>query len=275
MFYLIRNLFCYENNKKTLKSSKLTIMCKNQEVLIEDKDIIFIIKYFELALSKEELFVFEERMHQDLEFYKKVKLYEKSNAVVVQKIQTQKEYNRIKEWNFLVMSYQQKKSKEIQWKWIGGMAAMFVLLFFSWKISNMSALKELALEEAWNKKIGLDYTMIRGDKDDDLDMVIYTAYIEYENKQYELAIDAIDSFDSSMRYYEDALLIKGLAYYRLGQPNKALRIMELLSGYPTQKKAKVALWYQGLIYLNQGNIQKAKEFLELSNTFDSEIRLKK
>ncbi|WP_158250463.1 tol-pal system YbgF family protein [Aquimarina sp. I32.4] len=250
-------------------------MCKNQEVLIEDKDIIFIIKYFELALSKEELFVFEERMHQDLEFYKKVKLYEKSNAVVVQKIQTQKEYNRIKEWNFLVMSYQQKKSKEIQWKWIGGMAAMFVLLFFSWKISNMSALKELALEEAWNKKIGLDYTMIRGDKDDDLDMVIYTAYIEYENKQYELAIDAIDSFDSSMRYYEDALLIKGLAYYRLGQPNKALRIMELLSGYPTQKKAKVALWYQGLIYLNQGNIQKAKEFLELSNTFDSEIRLKK
>ncbi|WP_159090701.1 tetratricopeptide repeat protein [Aquimarina aquimarini] len=250
-------------------------MCKNQEILIQDNDIISIMKYFDLALSNEELFVFEERMHQDIEFCKKVRLYEKSNAVVVQKTQTQKEYNRLEEWNFLVINYQRQKSKEIRWKWIGGIAAMFVLLIFSWKVSKMSTLEKLALDKAWSKKIGLDYTMIRGNRNDHLDMIIYTAYKEYENKQYELAIDAIDSFDSSMRYYEDALLIKGLAYYRLGQPNKALRIMELLSGYTTQKKAKVALWYRGLIYLDQGKIKKAKEFLELSNTFDSEIRLKK
>ncbi|WP_108867210.1 tetratricopeptide repeat protein [Aquimarina aquimarini] len=240
----------------------------------EEKDIELIARYFDLALSGSELSVFEKRMSEDSQFLNKVELYGESNAFINKKYQTEEEISRAKKWDDLMYSDQKTKGKVIPWRWIGGIAAVFAVLFFGWQYTISEPDYEYASKEAWNKKIGLDYTQMRGESDDSLKTNIHKAYYKYTKQEYQEAIDILDHFDSSVLYYEDALLLQGLSYYKSRDTIKALKKLKTLSDYPTQKKAKVARWYMGLIYLDKKNIKKAKQFLKLPTNKDSVIRLK-
>ncbi|WP_103866065.1 tol-pal system YbgF family protein [Aquimarina sp. I32.4] len=242
----------------------------------EEKDIELIARYFDLALSESELSVFEKRMNEDSQFLTKIELYGEGNAFINKEYQTEEETSRTRKWNDLMFSDYKTKGKVIPWRWIGGIAAVFAVLFFGWQYTSTVSEPdhEYASKEAWNKQIGLDYSQMRGESGNSLKTNIHIAYYKYTKQEYEEVIDMLGHFDSSVLYYEDALLLQGLSYYKSRDTIKALKKLKILSDYPTQKKAKVARWYMGLIYLDKKNIKKAKQFLKLPTSKDSEIRLK-
>lgn len=242
-----------------------------------DKDIIYIERYFNLELSDEELVEFEKRIENDITFASKLYAYQESINLVESKYTSEIEKARLKGWKKIITK-NDKESKVIPlyWKWIAGVAASFLLLFFGWQYSQNTKQVDLAkiVEDSWDKKIGLDYRMVRTTNRDSLNIIILNAFDAYEDKEYGEAISILEHFTSTTIYYEDALLIKGLSQYRLGNVEQSLKVLETLSSFPSGKKAKVAQWYRGLIYLNLGDQKAAQEFLVLPNTNDQNIKLK-
>ncbi len=241
----------------------------------KEKDLTIILRYFDLDLSDEELLFFEKRMEEDEEFAQMVRIYRESEKTVNQAYQNSDDNARIQQWRAQIEANQKPKIKNTPWLWVGGIAAAIALLFFGLQINNTSKQDfKLAVKEAWNKNIGLDYKSMRNVEKDSLKSIILTAVDSYENGKYRIAIDALQHFNNTMYYYEDALLLKGLSYYKNGKLKKAILTLDTLANYPTQRKAKTAKWYQGLIYLELDQLDKAKEFITISNNGNSVIQLK-
>ncbi len=242
-----------------------------------DKDIEFIERFFNLELSEEELQVFEERIDTEPDFAAKLDTYKESIDLVEEKHATQNEKLRSNRWKqILIEKEKETKVININWKWIGGIAASLVLAFFGWQYTNHNQHQDLdvLIADSWSKNIGLDYRMMRSANQDSLQKIILTAFDAYEAKNYEEAIAVLEQFDSKTLYYEDALLIKALSLHKEGNTTNALETLKALSQFPTKKKAKVAEWYLGLIYLDLEDIEEAKKYLELPNNKNSEIKLK-
>ncbi len=241
-----------------------------------DKDIEYIEKFFNLELSEDELSVFETRLENEPEFAQKLKNYRLSVDLVEEKYTSDLEKVREEKWRAIVNEEKDPKIIKLNWKWIVGVAASFLLLFFGWQYTENTKQVDLAkiAQDSWDKKIGLDYRMMRTTNRDSLQQVIVNAYDAYEDKKFKDAITILEPFISTTIYYEDALLIKGLSHYRLGNVEQSLKTLETLSSFPSGKKSKEALWYQGLIYLDLGDKKAAQEFLVLPNTKDQNIKLK-
>lgn len=245
---------------------------KNQE-----KDIDLITRFFDLALSDQELIDFEIRLAKDDAFKQEVQAYREADFLVNETYQTSTEQVRTQKWkNLLDTDKNIKPLKNIPWKWIYSIAAGFILVFSirqlntTYQKPNMSQL----IGDSWNKKIGLDFSVNRGAKKDSLKQKISLAYDAYNDKNYQTTINVLNDYKTSMTYYEDVLLLKGLSNYKKGNVDIALKMLDTLANYPTGKNSKVAQWYQGLIFLEQGNVQAAKEFLQLPENNTQEIKLK-
>ncbi|WP_282089706.1 tetratricopeptide repeat protein [Aquimarina algiphila] len=241
-----------------------------------DKDIEYIEKFFNLELSEDELSVFEARLEKEPEFAQKLKNYRLSIDLVEKEYTSDTEKTREEKWRAIVKEEKDPKIIKLNWKWIVGLAASFLLLFFGWQyIENTKQLDLAALtQDSWDKKIGLDYRMMRTTNHDSLQIIILNAFDAYEDKEYGKAYSILEPFIPTTIYYEDALLIRALSQYRLGNVEQSLRTLDTLSSFPSGKKAKVALWYQGLIYLDLGEKKAAQEFLLLPKSKDQNIKLK-
>jgi len=242
-----------------------------------DKDIEYIERFFNLELSEEELRVFENRIETEPELAAKLDTYKESIDLVEKKHATDLEKIRLDQWKKTLLNKEKEtKTIPISWKWVGGIAASLVLVFFGWQYANHNQEQNLdtLVADSWNKNIGLDYLKMRTTNRDSLQGLILKAFDAYEAKNYKKAMFILEPFDSKTLYYEDALLIKGLSLYKTGNTTSALQSLKTLSEFPTKKKAKVALWYQGLIYLDLGDKKAAKKYLELPNNKNSEIKLK-
>ncbi len=241
-----------------------------------DKDIIYIERYFNLELSDEELVEFEERIESDPGFANKLDIYQESINLVEKKYTSNSEKIRLEKWRAITNEGKGSKTITLHWKWIAGIAASVVMAFFGWQYTSNTKQQSLATitQASWDKKIGLDYRMMRTTNRDSLQQVIINAFDAYEEEKFKDAIAILEPFVYTTLYYEDALLITGLSQYRAGNTADALKTLETLSKYPSGKKAKVALWYQGLIYLDLGDKKAAKKFLLLPNNQNVEIRLK-
>ncbi|GAA4277410.1 tetratricopeptide repeat protein [Aquimarina mytili] len=241
-----------------------------------DKDIEFIERFFNLELSDDELSVFEARIDVEPEFARKLDAYKESVDLVAQKYASSTDKDRIKDWQKLIDAKNNSRVIGLPWKWIGGIAASLVLIFYGWQYNKNMNQQDLAniIQESWDKKIGLDYRMMRTTNRDSLQQVIVTAFDAYEAQKYDKAISILEGFISNTLYYEDAMLIKGLSQYKAGNVTTALQTLETLSEYPSGKKAKSALWYQGLIYLDLGDKKAAKKFLLLPSDKNEEIKLR-
>ncbi|MEW7292974.1 tetratricopeptide repeat protein [Aquimarina sp. 2304DJ70-9] len=241
-----------------------------------DKDIVYIERFFNLELSEDELLVFEARIDVEPDFARKLDAYKESMDLVEKKYISNSEKARVEKWRVIVNDEKDAKIITPYWKWIAGIAASIVLIFFGWRYSSNTKQQNLATitQASWDKKIGLDYRMMRTTNRDSLQQVIINAFDAYEEEKFKDAITILEPFISTTLYYEDALLIKGLSEYKAGNVSYALKTLETLSKHPSGKKAKVALWYQGLIYLDLGDKKAAKKFLFLPNDQNKEIRLK-
>ena len=248
----------------------------------QEKNNDLITRFFDLALSEKELLLFEEKTTNDPEFRKKVATYKEANTLVNKKYPTEGASARTQKWEKLlnakkIAQQTAEPSKKIPWKWIGSIAAGFVLLFSIWQLSttfqqpNMDDL----LAASWDKKVGLmKYRTSRGTAVDSLKKQIYIAYNAYQNSQYQKAIDMLQRFETTNLNYDDAILLQALSYYKKGAIQKALELLDILSQSTNKKMASTAHWYLGLIHLEQGNTKKAKQFLEVPVRKNQELQLK-
>lgn len=239
-----------------------------------EEDNILITRFFDFDLSEKELLIFEERLAKDIGFEKKFQTYVNAQKSVNDSFAFPEEKLRQQQWKTIL--HTEEKNSNTPWKWIGSIAAGFILVFSIWQGSSsfQKSNMDQLIADSWNKKIGLDVNLTRGESLDSLKQQINTAYDLYNRKKYEAVVGLFNRYAFSAVYYEDALLLKGLSNYKIGNTEIALKTLDTLASYRTGKKAKVAQWYQGLIYLEQGNIKTASEFLKLPDDTNGEIKLK-
>ncbi len=245
-----------------------------------EKDTILIERFLNLELSDKELIAFEERLSKDFVFDEKLHSYIAAQNMVNDSFPSHKENSRKQQWKAIL----EKDKKDVltlkstSWRWITGIAASLVLLFLIWQLNSPvpQPNMEVLLNNAWNKKIGLDYKSLRSIAKDSIKIKIYRSFEAYQKENYEFAIDMLSNLNNTNTtdYFEDILLLRALSYYKKDNINIALKTLDTLANYPTQKKANVALWYQGLIYLEQGNTLAAKQYLILPDKNIQEIQFK-
>ena len=243
-----------------------------------EKDLNLITRFFDLALSDEELIAFEKRLVKDSAFQKKFETYKEANAIVDTKYPDTKKTLRTEKWKKLLDTKETPTaSKKTPWKWIGSIAAGFVLLFSIWQFSAISQGPDMdrQLAASWDKKVGLlEYRTTRSSAIDSLKQQIYVAYGAYQTKNYQTAITLLNNYKATSPYYDDALLIKALSYYQKENVPKALTLLKTLSENSNKKMVNTARWYIGLIYLEKGDKESAKQFLKLPEDKNQEIKLK-
>jgi len=240
----------------------------------ENKDLAIIERYFDLDLSDNELLSFEDRLSADPSFSQKVQLFQESIALVKNKYSDKEEIRRVNKWR----SALEKTTHEADdsWKYWGIAASLFMALIIGLVVyTNQKTIDyEKLAQNGWDKKIGLDYNSLRTGSDDSLKINVLTAYHAYSNQKYDAALKALQSYKSKDLYYEDALFIKSLTLYEMGQIKQSIQGLTELSKYPTGKNSKVALWYKGLIYLSTKQLDSAKSYLKIPADDSSELKLK-
>jgi len=243
----------------------------------EEKDIQLIEKYLHFEMNEEELAFFDNKVASDPEFAELVLLYKESDLMVSRAHEGPSDKNRIKEWKTLFDKDTTPKSKTISWRWIGGIAAGILLLFGVWEINDYLSKPDFSelLMASWNQNIGLDYDNMRGNTKDPNKIIIRKAFDHYKDHQYILALKTLQPFTYNTEFYEDALFLKGLSHYELGNTENAMLTLDSLSKYHSGKKAKVARWYMGLIYLEQGNTKAAEQYLIIPKKNGISIKPKK
>ena len=127
--------------------------------------------------------------------------------------------------------------------------------------------------QAWDQDIGLDYLQIRNTGKDSLRGVLLLGFDYYDQNDFENSIEALQDFKAGDLYFEDALLIRGLSNYQLGNREKAIDLLSTLKDFPTGKKANVAKWYLGLIYLSENNELEAGKYIEIPENPDTGIKI--
>ena len=244
--------------------------------MIQEKDIDLITRFFDLALSDDELKELEQRLLNDVEFREKLETYKEANHIVNEHYLDDDKQAKTDKWKAILKTDKTIKStKKTNWKWIGAIAAGFALLFSFWVFNNTLQEPDLnkLLANAWDKKIGLDQNITRSASKDSIKDKITIAFKTYNKKDYQSTIHQLSNYKTATLYYEDVLLLRGLSYYKKNKIDIALKTLDTLSNYHTGKKSKVANWYQGLIYLEQGNIKAASKFLKLPNNNIKELQL--
>ncbi|WP_298541916.1 hypothetical protein [uncultured Aquimarina sp.] len=242
----------------------------------ESKDILLIVRYFDLDLSEEEMVEFDKRIAQEPAFRHKVKKYSKSKNLVNQSFKNKKQERRINKWKELI-SDKQSPSKSYQTlKWIKGIAAILIVLISTWYYIHQTTYVNLEklTDYAWEKKVGFDNYLVRNNNTETSKKIILEAYKSFEKEEYDLTISMLKKYNSSLLYYEDALLIRALSNHKTGRTTIALQTLDSLINLPSKRLHKEALWYKGLIYLDIKDLETAKKYLEIPNDKNSEIQLK-
>ncbi|MBQ4818910.1 hypothetical protein [Aquimarina sp. MMG016] len=242
---------------------------------IQDKDILLITRYFDLELSEKEMKAFDQRFQEDMEFANKVNRYQKSVNLVDNTYPNSNQEQRDEKWKQLI-SEDSVSTNTTTWKWIAGIAATVLILISSWYFIfplQENNLNELA-QQAWGKKAGFSDYQIRNTSESNPKQVVISAFKSYEQKDYSSTIEALENYNPSLLYYEDALLIRALAIHKMSNSKKALQLLDSLENYPTRKLSKEARWYKGLIYLDLNDLESAKKYLEIPNNNKSAIQLK-
>jgi len=242
----------------------------------KEKDFERIEKYFHFEMDEDELALFDQRIHTNAQLAQLVQVYKESDSIVSQIYKGASEKDRTQQWRTLLNENTDSKTRNIQWRWIASIAASLLVLIGLWKINEYRSKPNLSqlIAASWNQHIGLDYNTTRGIIDTDAKTIIKTAFDYYEDHKYTLALKTLKPFILDTEFYEDALLLRGLSYYKLENVDKAILSLDSLSKYPSRKKAKVARWYMGLIHLELGNRKAAGQFISISKKKISVIELK-
>ncbi|WP_025742733.1 tetratricopeptide repeat protein [Aquimarina pacifica] len=240
---------------------------------MENKDIELTQRYFDLELSEDELKSFENKLKDDKTFLEHVQTYKEGLDEVEVLYQAEKE-ERIGHWRSLIHKENAeserpenaKSSKVILLKWMVGIAASIMIFMVGKQFVGTSSSIDMAseLQVAWDREVGLDYASMRGNKVDSMKSIIVTAYNAFDNSSYDEVIAILRNYPQQKTYYEDALFLKALSNYRKGEVQVALETLDTIINYQSGRKKDVAMWYTGLIYLEQEDLASAQKYVTIT-----------
>lgn len=243
----------------------------------EDYYLSLIEKYVNLDLSEAELELVGEKLQHDEAFIHAFRLYQESQAIVNEYAPDrtkQKTYDEIEQ---VVTSDPKEQGRGIAMSTVFALvaAAISILIVTVFLINNSDDERDLKLmaQQAWEQGLGLDYRQVRNTENDSMRSVLLVGFDYYDENAYQNAIDALRGFKAGDLYYEDALLIQGLSYYQLGNQDQAIDLLITLKEFPSGKKANVAKWYLGLIYLAENNELEAGKYIEVPAKPGSGIKI--
>lgn len=263
------------------------------------EDHILIERFLKNELSKEERILFMQRIEVDQDFYKKVILEQQLYTTLDDKNWSyagNKDHSEIKKYEAILKNEETKKIKAViieaqeiakksdyalkskdsgnkltRLRWIASIAALFMISFsIFWYFNAEKIDHKKVLENAWNKNVGLDFVVRNNNTDGDLETLI-DALRMYEDKQYDEVLIALKKYDSVNKHYEKILLLRALSKNKLNQTDLALKTLDTLENY----NSDISKWYKGLIYLEAGDLEKAKTYIEIPNETNTEIKFKK
>lgn len=238
-------------------------------------DYEFIARFFDFDLSEKEQGIFEQRMKNEPDFFRKIQNYQAvSNKIEAQF--TPKEFAAKQqlqtEWKQLLQAPTRLHAlRKIKGLKMMGIAASFLVLFAAaWWWIEGSPVKDIqVLAIAYYKKT--DYLKInhqtlsnvRSEEDNTaIDIRLINAHKAIAEQEYQVALELLNTITDKHDFYTEVLLLKGQSYFELKQFDLAIQQFQTLIRHPNGKQKDVALWYQALAYLQEGNLKKAKSNLE-------------
>ena len=237
-----------------------------------DKDLEIIVRFFNMELSEEELEGFEKRLTNDQAFAEKVDIYEESQSLVNETFGDSVQAERTEQWKEAI---RHPESSGRKFRYLSIAAAILVLLIAWQGYQFLSAPDYQALvENAWQKEVGLDYYAVRSNNPDEYRQEFLKGFDLFKAGKYQGSIQQLEKIANVSPYFEDAMLIIGLSQYKKGDSEGAINTLEGLKDYPTNKNAKTAQWYLGLIFLENDDLDNASKWLILPQKSNEEILLK-
>ena len=220
------------------------------------KNIDLIYKYFENTLSNKELLIFNDLLESDA-LFKREFIFQKDLKKAI--ASNQKDTLKTLLQGFEEKFRNQKNVFFLQKKWL--LAASIILLIgvgFWWNTTSSLTTKQLYAQN-FEPYRNIVQPVVRGSSSNTFK---YKAFVAYENKEYNKAIDLFNLVENSNE--EGIQFYKAMSYLSL---NKSAKAIALLTPITTlNKKARfseMANWYLALAYLNNGENKKAMDNFSL------------
>lgn len=204
------------------------------------------------------------KTHERIEAYKKL-LESEETAVLKSSIANANEaYKQAQKSN------SEAKHPIINLRIVASIAAILIIFISAFWFFTADELDYKAIaDNAWNKDVGLDFT-VRNGATDSTKVSVTNALQFYKNAAYEQAISSLKKYTMTSAHYKDILVVRALSYHKLQQTSTALQTLDSLKNYAPN----ISKWYKGLIYLENNELEKAALYIHIPTESNQEIKLK-
>jgi uncharacterized membrane protein len=153
---------------------------------------------------------------------------------------------------------------------IASIAAVLVIFVSVFWFSSVEEVDYKAIaNKAWNKDVGLDFT-VRNATTDSTKVNLAKALQLYKHQEYSQALATLQRYTKTSAHYKDILVVRALSYHKLQQTPIAFQTLDSLATYAP----KISKWYKGLIYLENNELEKAALYIHIPSKSNQEIKLK-
>lgn len=241
-------------------------------------DIQFIQRYYQFDLSEEELNDFKNRMDSDEAFADLVLQYHSSQKTAADFYQSEEDQNRTANWESVIKGETPSEIKKptgfsYPWRIAATLLALIGIssLLFIVTGNDTDRWENLA-EEAKEMSPKVEFLAMRGqDAENKEKTLVSDAYALYLSGEYPSAIKLFNKVADGSEYYSDAIFFTALSYYQEKKYDQFFSLLDSTEHNTTPKLQQQLLWYKGLIYLEQQEIDKASNIFEDLSTADSEL----
>lgn len=241
----------------------------NKDTIPNDYELIQ--RFFEWELSDEERQAFEQRMESDTTFLQRIESYQAIDEQIELQFnqnETAKQQKIKKDWKNT--KHEPTKVRPLasrkRWLRMTGIAASFLLLIALawWLLPSNTTTSPQILASAYYQKTGHQSvsTFRSSAEQNPTDKTLEKASTAFKAKQYTQALDMLQAIPSIYPLYHQVVLLRGQCYFGLENWIEAVQQFQAVIDAPEGGRKDLALWYQALTYLQQEEVEKAKQNLE-------------
>lgn len=238
-------------------------------------DFDLIERFFDFALSETELQQFEQRMETDASFKKRFQLFKEMDTHIEINLGASEEIELIKKKfkaespvNRTIKPVANNKGARIfTMRRVLSIAAAVTLVIAS--IVTMRTILQptntavLAMDY-WKNSNKVNFNNLRSDTDLTIvEQQLITASELFDQQNYAESIQQLTSISTSDKLYPKAALLLGQTYFQQNNKVNAIQQFQNVLDHPSGEYKSIALWYQALAYLANGNTIACQENLNI------------
>lgn len=245
----------------------------------EEKDYQLIQRFFDFELDDKELEAVTQRLETDDTFRKRMRHYETVETYVDEKFNVKERAVQPSETSKIVPLNAKATTRTNNRQGKGRssatgirnlmrLAAVLVILIISVFVArfvlNQSDPAYLS-QRYWNEtdKVVFNGTRMSNAETSDMEALLIRASAFFLAKDYQATLNALDSVTAANVLFDRAALLRGEAYFALEAYDTAIENFQLVLADEQSSFEDVALWFQALAYIKQGELGAAEQNLEL------------